>query len=65
MGFYLAKYKQVHEHTAEIIKEIKEKIKKNYGEPFIVDSDESVLEAEEIAKEERSEDRIDVKTFTK
>jgi hypothetical protein len=65
VGFYLAKFEQVNTKVAETIQTLKEKTKKDYGEPFVVDKDESVLEAEEIAKEERKEERIDVKSFTK
>ena len=63
LGFYSTNCKQVNEKVAETIQTLKEKTKKGYGEPFIVDTDEATLEAEEIAKEEQKEERIDVKSF--
>lgn len=65
VGFYLARFEQVNTRVAETIQTIKENLKKNYGEPFVVDKDEATLEAEEIAKEEEKEDRIDIKQIAK
>lgn len=65
LGFYLARFSQVNTKVVETIQALKEKTKKNYAEDFVVDTDEASLEAEEIAKEEQKEDRIDVKSFTK
>ena len=64
-GFYLGRFNDVNKKVAEAIQTVKEKTKKGYAEDFVVDTDEAVLEAQEIAKEERSEERIDIKSFIK
>lgn len=64
-GFYLGRFQQINTKVAETIQDLKEKTKKNYAEDFVVDTDEVALEAEEIAKEEQKEERIDIKSFTK
>jgi len=62
LGFYLAKYQEINKKVAESIIELKKSMKKDYGEPFVVRTDEADLERRQ--NEEKGE-RIFLKDILK
>ena len=63
VGFYLARATEINKKVGEIIQEIKPK-PKNYGEPFVVITDEAELERKQKEAEEKKE-RIELKEILK
>ena len=61
-GFYLGRL-PINNKVVKVIQS-SDKVKKGYAEDFVVDVDEALQEATEIARKEQSEERIDVKSFT-
>ena len=58
-GFYLGRFQEINKKVGEVIQKIKPK-PKNYGEPFVVATDEAELERKQKEAEEKKE-RIELK----
>ena len=62
VGYYLARSNEVNREISVGVERIKERLRKGYGEPFVVDTNEAAQEAEENAGKEKNE-KINIKDF--